>query len=95
MRRVLVGFDARADSPQIIRTTRVTGGYALPSMSTIAKATIPVDIPDMWEGRCGSGFDRMDLSRRGYLLRVAAPETVPAKARARIRRLIRILESFV
>ena len=83
-----------ADSPQIIRTTRVTGGYALPSMSTIAKATIPVDIPDMWEGRCGSGFDRMDLPPRVFARRCGA-RNGSSESRARIRRLIRILESFV
>ena len=39
------------------------GRLRLARQATIAKTTIPLDTPDMWEGRCGSGFDRMDLSR--------------------------------
>ena len=35
----------------------VTGGYALPRRSTIAKATITRWHPDMWERRWGSGCD--------------------------------------
>ncbi len=57
----------------------VTGGYALPRRFTIAKATIPVDIPDMWEGRCGSGFDRMDLPAEGICSALRRPKRFQRK----------------
>jgi len=50
-------------------------------MSTIAKATIPVDIPDMWEGRCGSGFDRMDLPAEGICSALRRPKRFQRKPR--------------